>query len=115
VSDVVRGDLERLLDMIEMCDLLLRHASDPAELATDPVVQGAAQRWIEILGEAAGHVSEGVRRAHPDVPWREITGIRIILAHGYFHIDSDIVGTVITNEIPRLRRRLGEIASGIDS
>jgi len=47
--------------MIEMCDLLIRHASDRTALRTDPVVQAAAQRWIEVLGEAAAHVSEEPR------------------------------------------------------
>ena len=56
--------------MIEMCDLLVRHASDPEALAENPVVQAAAQRWIEILGEAASHVSDETKAAHPEVPWR---------------------------------------------
>jgi uncharacterized protein with HEPN domain len=52
----VRGDSDRILDMIEMCDLLIEHASDKRQLADDPVVQAAAQRWIEVLGEAASRV-----------------------------------------------------------
>lgn len=40
----MRNDEERLLDMLEMCDLLVAHASDLDVLATDPVVQAAAQR-----------------------------------------------------------------------
>ena len=56
----MRNDGDRLLDMIEMCDLLIRHASDPHALATDPVTQAAAQRWIEVLGEAASHVSDEI-------------------------------------------------------
>jgi hypothetical protein len=39
----VRSDRDRLLDMLEMCDLLIAHASDDKTLATDPVVQAAAQ------------------------------------------------------------------------
>jgi uncharacterized protein with HEPN domain len=105
----MRGDLDRLLDMLEMCDLLLAHAGDPAVLAKDPVVQAAAQRWIEVLGEAATHVSDEVKQASPDVPWREIIGIRVILAHAYFHIDRDVVGGVVVRELPRLRFRLAEL------
>jgi hypothetical protein len=48
-SRLVRSDRDRLLDMLEMCDLLIAHASDDVTLATDPVVQAAAQRWIEVL------------------------------------------------------------------
>ena len=111
----MRGDLDRLLDMLEMCDLLLAHAGDPDVLAKDPVVQAAAQRWIEVLGEAATHVSDEVKQASPDVPWREIIGIRVILAHAYFHIDRDIVGGVVTQELPRLRSRLAELIEQLSS
>ena len=105
----MRGDIDRLLGMIEMCDFLLVHAADAVALAEDPVVQAAAQRWIEVLGEAATHVSDEVKNASPDVPWREIIGIRVILAHGYFHIDRDIVGGVVSQELPRLRARLQDL------
>ena len=77
----MRGDRDRLLDMLEMCDLLIEHASDERRLADAPVIQAAAQRWIEVLGEAASPVSEEVKQTHPEVSWREIVGIRAILAH----------------------------------
>jgi hypothetical protein len=44
----VRHDHDLLLDVVEMCELLLTHASDRERLANDPVVQAAAQRWIEM-------------------------------------------------------------------
>jgi hypothetical protein len=44
-----------------------------------------------VLGEAASRISEELKSATPDAPWREIVGIRVILAHAYFHIDRDIV------------------------
>ncbi len=95
--------------MIEMCDLLIRHASDRLTLASDPVVQAAAQRWIEVLGEAASHVSEETKSAHPNIPWRDIIGTRVILAHAYFHIDQDIIGQVIDRDVPALRSQLAAL------
>jgi uncharacterized protein with HEPN domain len=92
--------------MIEMCDLLIRHASDHSALGSDPVIQAAAQRWIEVLGEAASHVSDQTRRAHPEIPWRDIIGTRMILAHAYFHIDQDIIGQVVNRDISALRQQL---------
>lgn len=63
----LRPDRDRLLDMIEMCDLLLEHAAEPDRLGTDPVLQAAAQRWIEILGEAATKLSDELKQAHVEV------------------------------------------------
>jgi uncharacterized protein with HEPN domain len=99
--------------MLEMCDLLVEHASDERRLAEDPVTQAAAQRWIEVLGEAASHVSDELQTVHPEVAWREITGIRLILAHAYFHIDQDIIGNVISAHVPRLRAQLLQIAESL--
>lgn len=53
----MRGDRDRLLDMLEMCDLLMEHAADQRRLTDDPVIQAAAQRWIEVISEAASHIS----------------------------------------------------------
>ncbi len=99
--------------MIEMCDLLIRHASDRATLATDPVIQAAAQRWIEVLGEAASHVSDDTKRAHSEIPWRDIIGTRVILAHAYFHIDQDIIGQVIDRDVPALMIQLTAVANAV--
>lgn len=102
----MRADRDLLLDMVEMCDLIIEHATDPHRLDTDPVVQAAAQRWIEVLGEAASKLSVEVKLAHPEVPWRDIVGTRVILAHAYFHIDPAIVRRVIVSDVPRLRQQL---------
>jgi uncharacterized protein with HEPN domain len=110
----VRSDRDRLLDMLEMCDLLIAHASDHETLATDPVVQAAAQRWIEVLGEAATHLSEELRSAHPEIPWREIIGTRVILAHAYFHVDQDIIGDVVKRDVPAIRSDLQAIVDSLD-
>jgi uncharacterized protein with HEPN domain len=111
----VRGDRDRLLDMLEMCDLLIEHVSSQSRLSDDPVIQAAAQRWIEVLGEAASRVSEEIKRGHPEVAWREILGLRVMLARGYFHIDQNIVGSVIERDVPELRVQLQVIADSLAS
>lgn len=95
--------------MLEMYDLLAKHASDERQLSSDPVKQAAAQRWIEVLGEAASHVSEELKLTYPEVVWREIIGVRVILAHGYFHVERDIIGNIVSRAVPILRAQLQEI------
>ena len=79
-----------------------------------PSRAGGPQRWIEVLGEAASHVSVELKQTHPEVSWREIVGIRVILAHAYFHIDQDIVGNLVARDVPKLRAQLQEILEGLD-
>lgn len=47
-----------------------------------------------------------IMRAHPEVAWREISGIRVILAHAYFHIEPQVVGNVIDNDVRLFRAPL---------
>lgn len=82
----MRDDEARVLDIVETCDQLIDHvAGDRDRFESDPVVQAAAQRWLEIIGEAAARLSDEFKRDHPEVAWRDLVGMRNVLAHGYFH------------------------------
>lgn len=62
----------------------------------------AIERRIEIIGEAAGRVSQGVQQTHPEIPWRRIIAQRHVLAHEYGEIDDELIWTVATTHIPSL-------------
>lgn len=106
----MRDDTARLRDILEACELLNREIGPRiSELRTDPVIQAATQRWIEIIGEAASRLSEDVLDANPDVPWRSMIGMRNVLAHGYFDIDPVIIDSVVTQDIPKIALHIEEI------
>ena len=44
---------------------------------THPELQAMVERWLEVIGEAAGRVSAEFRQAHPEIPWRQIVAQRI--------------------------------------
>ena len=68
-------------------------------------------RLLEILGEAATHVSEAVQTAHPQIPWRQIAGTRNRLIHGYFNIDLDVIWSILRDDLPDLVTALEAITS----
>ncbi len=70
------------------------------------MVQDAIVRNIQVMGEAVKKVSAETRAAHPDLPWRDIAGMRDRVVHDYFGISLDIVWDVVKNHIPPLRGRL---------
>ncbi len=73
-----------------------------ADLDTDRMLLFALVRAVEIIGEAAGKVSDETRNAYADIPWRAIIGMRNRLAHAYFDINADILWVAATVEIPAL-------------
>lgn len=100
----MRDDQARVVDIIEACDQIVQYVgADHDRFRFDPVIQAAAQRWLEIIGEAAARLSDEFKREHPEVAWRDLVGMRTILAHGYFHVDDDIImWTAVARDVPHL-------------
>ena len=79
-----RSDDQRLADMLD-CAAELAHVVSHGHQAfiDDPILRRAAERLLEIIGEAAGTLSKTTRSAYPDVAWRDISRLRIVIAHHY--------------------------------
>ena len=57
---------------------------------------------IQIIGEAARCVSEDVRNSIPEIPWKQVTGMRHRIVHDYINIDFDVVWDTATIDVPVL-------------
>jgi uncharacterized protein with HEPN domain len=103
-----RSDGERLDDMREQCARIGRLvARGRAAFDGDEAVRLAMERAMEIIGEAANVTSEATRDQYPDVDWRQISRLRIVLAHHYHRVDPDQVWTIAVDEVPTLSKALG--------
>ncbi len=106
----MRRDRERLLDIQDAIAQIQKYADRIREgLQQDELVQVWVLHHLRILGEAARTLSEEVKRRHPDVPWKDIVGMRHVLVHGYFEIDVDVVAKVIEDDLPRLKQHVADI------
>jgi uncharacterized protein with HEPN domain len=70
------------------------------EFMADELAYEATLRNIEILGEAAKMVPEDVRELAPDIPWRQISKTRDVLAHVYFGVKDEIIWDIVTVKAP---------------
>ena len=73
----------------------------------------ALERVMEVLGEAARRVSDEFQRAHPEIAWRKIIGLRNVLAHEYGRIDHRRLFFAATEDAATLSRLLGTILAEI--
>lgn len=69
----------------------------------------ATLRNLEIIGEAAKHIPDEVRTRYPHVPWRQMAGLRDVLAHAYFGLDEAVLWDIVRNEVPPLVGLIGDI------
>ncbi len=77
--------------------------------AGDTKTQDAIIRRIEIIGEAAKRISLSMKKQYPDIPWREMAGMRDKLIHHYDDIELPILWDTLKEDIPTLKKLLSPI------
>lgn len=75
----------------------------------DRVRMLALERSLELIGEAARRISDALRKKYPKIPWKEMIGLRNILAHDYGRIDHDKLYTTAEKEVPKLIAELEKL------
>jgi uncharacterized protein with HEPN domain len=91
----------------QMLDTACKAASKVAvktreEFDRDENLRMALAHLIQILGEAARHVSPTFQQSHLEIPWKQIIGMRHKVVHDYLHVDYDVLWAVATADLPPL-------------
>ena len=80
---------------------LLEHVHAKEDMEKDVVLRYAVERNFAVIGEAAKRVPESVRKENPQIPWKEMTGMRDMIIHEYDEIDLNEVWGTIERDIPK--------------
>jgi uncharacterized protein with HEPN domain len=64
------------------------------EFSNDQKTIDAVVRNIEIIGEAVSNIPEDIRNKYSKVPWKKIVGVRNIVIHKYFGVDTILYGSL---------------------
>ena len=81
------------------------------EFKNDDKTSSAVLRKLEIIGEAAKGVSDEIRNKYPEVPWKEMSGMRDRLIHSYFATDYQLVWTTIKERIIQIKPHIEKALS----
>lgn len=82
------------------------------EFLEDRRTEQAVVMNLVILGEIAVRIMENhpdFSASHPEIPWRNMRGMRNRIAHGYFEMDMDIVWETVQRSLPNLQRLLATL------
>lgn len=99
--------LGHIRDAIERIEAFTSGGCD--QFLADPMVQDAVIRNLEVIGEAVKGLSDDVRATNPDIPWKQIAGMRDVLIHHYFGVKLDAVWQVVAEHLPQLRLRVQQL------
>jgi uncharacterized protein with HEPN domain len=97
-------DRESLIDITQAAQRILRFTEgiSRADLETNEEKLSAILYQLTILGEATKRLSESLRNQNPDIPWKQMAGMRDIVTHHYDEVDPDIVWDIIQSDLPQL-------------
>lgn len=97
-------DDAQLLDIREAAQRIVEFGNGltDRDLADDAKVLSAVLYQITVLGEAVKRLSPGFKEAHPEVPWKDVAGMRDRVIHDYRRVDLQIVSDVINQKAPSL-------------
>ena len=88
---------EALQDIAAYC------GSDHGAFLDDRMRQDATLRKLEVIGQGVKNLSEDAKSRQPEIPWKQIAGMRDKVIHDYFGVNLEIVWAVVQKELPKLR------------
>ena len=107
----MRRDDERLIDVRDAARAARRFVKGKTaeDVANDELLAAALIQKITVIGEAAGRVSEARQAELPQLPWREMIGMRNLVTHDYWQVDPAILWRTVTRDLPKLLKQLDAI------
>jgi len=97
-QDYFEDILEAIIDISNFIDDLTFH-----KFTNDKKTINAVIRSLEIIGEASKKVSQEIKENNQNIPWKEMTGMRDKMIHGYFDLDLVTIWETVKNDIPPLK------------
>lgn len=103
----MRDVKERLYDIQEAIERIEKYSMrGKQEFENEELIQNWIIYHLQIIGEAASRFNDEFRQQHSKIPWSKIIGMRNILIHNYFEIDTEIVWNAVEKDLPILKQNI---------
>lgn len=94
--------------MIVLIEKILRYTQGMTrdEFVESDIVVDACVFNISQLGELSNQIDEEFEESHPEIPWRQIYGLRNRIVHDYEGVNLNLVWEIIESDLPELKNML---------
>ncbi len=105
-----------LYDILEAIEAIESYTKniDFEEFENSRLIKHATIKELEIIGEAVKNIPKEIKDKYPQIPWKNIAGMRDILVHAYFKVDSAIVWEVVKRRLPELKEYIEKIINDLE-
>jgi uncharacterized protein with HEPN domain len=100
--------IDDILNAMDQAEIFLAEMSYE-QFENDLRTTYAVTRALEIVGEAARRLPPDLRHLYPDIPWKDMAGMRDRIIHGYDMVDLRIVWDVVKKDIPQIKPLIQQI------
>lgn len=108
--------IQDILESIELIENYTKGVSEEEFLDKDDnlIMKDAILRRLGIIGEAVKNIPDDFREKYPDIPWKQISGMRDILVHEYFGVKLQRVWKTAKEDLPYLKKKISKILEEIN-
>ena len=117
LSSMQPNDRVRLKHMLDAANDAIEFSSGESRRSfdTNRMLTLSIVKCIEIMGEAANHVSPEFQKECSDIPWSDVIAMRHRLIHGYYDVDPDIVWDTVHEDLPSLIAAIKKVLSSTEA
>ena len=97
--------VKHILMAIDLIEKFIKDV-DQGQFKKNLMINSAVVRQLEIIGEAAGKISDSFKDKHPEISWKSIISMRNKLIHEYFGVDLNMVWDTVVIDIPYIKDKI---------
>jgi uncharacterized protein with HEPN domain len=105
--------LQDILDSINAIEEFIKEMQFE-DFARDRKTTFAVTRAIEIIGEATKHIPKTIVDKYPEIPWRDMAGMRDKVIHEYFGVDLKVVWKTVNQHIPEIKPQIQKVLEDVE-
>ncbi|MEZ4900556.1 MAG: DUF86 domain-containing protein [Spirosomataceae bacterium] len=106
--------VEDIIESIERIELIVSQTNESAFLDSWQQ-QDILARRIEIIGEATKNIPDELRKMFPEIPFKDMAGMREVIVHYYFGLSYEIMWNVATTKLPPLKDPLLQVIAYLET